>query len=486
MGSAPMVKQNTKGLTPKDIALGCYQPGEQVAIFGDALRRIAQGSSYLNEDSGRYWFSTQATIATKARELAQHYLEQREPVIQFIHNEVRKTVSGATGRGDFVRVHAIPTGPIDVPDEIETRLVILGASSTHINRQKDTPAIKSAKNIFESRGTSPRVNRNTLVFLAPDHDGFEALLKAGAELLGWNTIVDKQEEYDLSPSTVKQAEARQKTAEQTFELRLPEAFMWLIYPSQASVTSNIEWVDERLNGQESLAIRASKKLVSSEQLLTSLGPNSLRKELDTVPLWKSDSVKIKDLVGYFAQYLYLPRLKSSQVLLDAIEQGLSRMSWRTDTFAYADEFDQKSGQYKGLDSGKLIKPIINDTSLLVKGDVASALMDKQQPTASGLPGLAGQPAGQPIPPMPGTPMPEVSNPKVFYASVAVKDPSRLAKEAGTLNAEIISLLTGIYGAEAEITIEVRVNVPEGIPETVKKAVNENCKTLKYENFNFEE
>jgi predicted AAA+ superfamily ATPase len=486
MGSAPMVKQNTKGITPKDIALGSFQPGEQIAIFGDALRRISEGSSYLNEDSGKYWFSTQATIATKARERAHHLLEQREPIIQYIHDQIRKEVSSPAGRGVFTRVHAIPSGPVDVPDDLETRLVILGSTATHISRQKVTSATRAAKAILDSKGTSPRVYQNTLIFLAPDQDSFEGLLRAGADLLGWNTILEKQEEYDLSPSTVKQAEARQKAAKQTFELRLPEAFMWLIYPTQASSTGEVEWVSERLSGQDPLAVRVGKKLLATDQLLTSLGPNSLRKELDRVPLWQSDFVRIRDLVGYFAQYLYLPRLKSPEVLLDAIEQGLSRTTWSTDTFAYADEYDGKTKNYQGLDAGKLIRPLINDSAVLVKSDVASALLKKaNDPLATDpSPGITAGAQVKAVTSNPSTGAPVL--PKLFYASIPVKDPGRFLKEAGALNAEVISHLTGIYGAEAEITIEVKVNVPEGIPDSVKKAVAENCRTLKYQNFNFEE
>lgn len=38
-------------------------------------------------------------------------------------------------------------------------------------------------------------------------------------------------------------------------------------------------------------------------------------ELDKVPLWRGDHVTLKQLVEDFAQYLYLPRLKDSDVLL---------------------------------------------------------------------------------------------------------------------------------------------------------------------------
>ena len=39
-------------------------------------------------------------------------------------------------------------------------------------------------------------------------------------------------------------------------------------------------------GQESLAVRASKKLVSEELLVTRLAPTLLRMEMDRVPLWR--------------------------------------------------------------------------------------------------------------------------------------------------------------------------------------------------------
>jgi hypothetical protein len=318
-------------------------------------------------------------------------------------------------------------------------------------------------------------------------DGLESLIKAGAELLGWEEVLSKKDELDLSPSTVKQAEARHKTAKSTFELRLPEAFMWLIYPTQSAATNPVQWIDERLTGQDSLAVRASKKLISSEQLLTTFGPNSLRKELDNVPLWKGNHVRIKDLASYFAQYLYLPRLKSSDVLLEAIEQGLSRTSWDVDTFAYADELDSGSGQFKGLDAGKIIRPLLNENAVLVKGDVASAILEKQKESKrASAPADFGTTTTTSVSVSKGIPAPANVQPKVFYASVPVKDPSRFLKEAGTLNTEVISQLTAIYGAEAEITIEIRINVHDGIPDNVRKAVTENCKTLKYQNFNFEE
>jgi mRNA interferase YafQ len=42
------------------------------------------------------------------------------------------------------------------------------------------------------------------------------------------------------------------------------------------------------------------------------------------------------------------------------------------------------------------------------------------------------------------------------------------------------------GSHAELFMEVHAEVPEGIPEERQRIVNENCRTLKFQSFGFEE
>ena len=63
-------------------------------------------------------------------------------------------------------------------------------------------------------------------------------------------------------------------------------------------------------------------------------------ELDKVPLWRGNHVSVRQLVEDFAQYPYLPRLRNSAVLLDAIQEGISLLTWETESFAYADSYDE--------------------------------------------------------------------------------------------------------------------------------------------------
>src|SRR5439155_12793773 len=58
-GSVPTLNSTNKGIEVNHIKLACALPGQTIAIYGDALRRLAGDSTYLNQNDTRYWYSTQ-------------------------------------------------------------------------------------------------------------------------------------------------------------------------------------------------------------------------------------------------------------------------------------------------------------------------------------------------------------------------------------------------------------------------------------------
>ena len=82
----------------------------------------------------------------------------------------------------------------------------------------------------------------------------------------------------------------------------------------------------------------------------------------------------------FAKYLYLPRVKNAQVILDAIQDGVARLTWKQDTFAYADSYDSAAGRYRGLEAGRRPNVQLNSESVVVKPDVASGQIEKEAAT----------------------------------------------------------------------------------------------------------
>ena len=70
MGSAPVTEAANRGIDDRRIKLGCVQPGEAPATFGDALRHLANRALYLSTDGGRYWYSLQQTVTRLAADRA--------------------------------------------------------------------------------------------------------------------------------------------------------------------------------------------------------------------------------------------------------------------------------------------------------------------------------------------------------------------------------------------------------------------------------
>jgi len=484
LGSAPTATAANRGIEDRRIRLGCVMPGESTAVFGDALRRLAASSTYLYQDHGRYWYSTQPTVTKIADDRAEQY--KREP--DKIGKEVEKRLKvDLRKEGEFSRIHPLPQSGQDVPDDMDARLVVLDIEHAY-SKDPDSPAMVLAKSIFESRGNTPRLYRNTLVFLAADQTRLQDLEEAVARYLAWESIINDQTALNLQPSQVKQAEGQMASTDSAVTARLPEAYQWLLVPAQANPQAAIEWQAIRLSGQDPLAVRASKKLRNDDSIVPNLAGTSLKDYLDRIPLWRGNHVSIKQLTEDFARYLYLPRLTDTNVLLNAIGDGVRLLTWVNDSFAYADSFDDASNRYRGLKG----KEGIN--GLLVKPDVAYAQLEAETKPA---PGTPVRPAGTGPQPQPtnggnenGTVTSEPPAPpkpllKRYHGSVSL-DPNRVGRDAGRIADEVISHLVGQVGADVKVTLEIQATIPSGVPDNVVRIVTENGRTLKFTSHAFEQ
>ena len=94
--------------------------------------------------------------------------------------------------------------------------------------------------------------------------------------------------------------------------------------------------------------------------------------MDKVPLWRGDHVPVRQLAEDFARYCYLPRLRDSAVLADAVRSGLALLTWEQDGFAWADSWDEAAGRYRGLRCGQHVTLDASSAGLLVKPAAALA------------------------------------------------------------------------------------------------------------------
>jgi predicted AAA+ superfamily ATPase len=497
LGSAPVTSAPHKGLEDRRIKLGCVFPGEPVAVFGDALRRLVSEATYLYQDGTRYWYATQPTVTKLAEDRAEQL--KRDP--DRVHQEIEKRVRQALReRGDFYGVHPLPQSSADVPDQLETRLVVLGPSTTHARGNPDSAALGKAREILAMRGSAPRLYRNTLVFLAPDESRLSDLQEAVRRYLAWESILNDREALNLDPQQVRQAEEQKQSADKTVEALLPETYSWLLVPVQQDTQGRLDpaaavtFESIRLQGADSLAVRVSKRLRNDELLLTSLAGTRLRMELERVPLWRGDHVEVHQLVEDFARYVYLPRLKEPAVLVRAVRDGVDLLTWEQDGFAYADSYDPSTGRYRGLRCGQNLLLLDSDLQgLLVKPEAARRQIEEEQQTVPATTGavpsvtvggtaLAGGERTSPTPTVASDTT--AAPPKRFHGSVALS-PLRLGAEAGRIAEEVLAHLSSLPGAQVSVTLEIHVTVPEGVPDQVVRVVTENCRTLKFTSHGFE-
>lgn len=483
VGTAPGSDSDQPGIGAEGVLLGCGQPGENLGAFSDALRRLSDEGQNIHQDGNRYWVSTKPNLNRTADAKANALLREGDKVDM----EIVRRLRADRARGDFAAVHVGPEASLDVPDEPRARLVIFGLERTHKRGNQDSAAMKAAREFFETRGNAPRVCRNALVFLAPDEKALVDLRQAAASYLAWNEIDRDWKALNLDAFQKSQAEAKSAEFDRTTDLRIGQTWIHALCPAQANATATMTWEEVKPSGNEPLAERTGQKLRSEELLVRSLGVVRLKMELDRIPLWRGNHVAVRQLLEDWSRYVYLPRIKDADVLINAIRDGVSLVTWERDGFAYADGFDEKAGRYQALRAGQQLPSIDPEgQGVIVKPDVARRQMEEEAATAPPPPGRT-ETGRDPdaAPPGPGT-APPLPEPQIrrFHGRVRL-NPLRVGADAGKIAEEIVSHLAALKEADVAVTLEIAADLPNGASDQTVRTVTENCRTLKFDVQGFE-
>ena len=497
-GSAPTQQAANKGLDDRSIKLGCVQPGERPATFGDALRRLSDRAMYLYRDASRYWYALAPTVTR----LAQDRAAELKPLD--VDEEIRRRLGPQTARrGEFAAAHVCPRSAADVPDEDSARLVIIDPSFEHDRRSDHGRAREFATTVLNERSGGVRRHRNMIVFLAPDSARLEELREAVRQWLAWDSIRRDGETLDLDAFQTRQTETKVVEFDETVSQRIAETYQWVLNPDQPQddPTGPMVWDTFRLPSPgigrtgadtESLAERVSRKLIVEEALVPAYSGPRLRLDIDRVPLWRDCHVTVSQLWDDFTQYLYLPRLRDRSVLEEAVRDGVASLTWRADGFAYADahapgSVDGDIGRYVGLRAGQALAALA-PSGLVVSVDVAAAELAAEFAEIADAPEGAG--AGTDGGPAPGDgtgPSPEPTGPNLptrYWGRVTL-DSLHWTRAAADIADAIVNQLARVDGADVEITIEVEGTSPGGFDEGVQRTVTENAATLKFTAGDFE-
>lgn len=482
MGTAPSHGQENRGLDDKQINLGVVQPGERPSIFSDALRRLSNNAKFMHSDLGRYWYSTSASLNRVAADRAQQ-IEEALALVE-IDKELGNYVNSLRDRGHFDAIQVAPGSSSDVPDEPGgVRAVILGVEHTHTGRA-GSQALKESQVILLQRGGSPRVYRNMLVFLAADQRQLDNLKQAARAALAWEEIVNQIDRLNLTQSDSALAKSKAADARSTLKTRLQESWCYLMYPTQESAQSDVEWATAKIPSQDGLLARASKKLVADDALMIEMGPQRLNRELEKYIWNDNDHLYLKDIWEYLNRYTYLPRIKNREVLINTVSTAISGLV--PSAFAYAESWDAEDG-YRGIviENSPHAHPTIDSDSLLVKSEVAEANRANQpgQGGSNTEPDSPGKPEPDdphsPRPGQPDTPEPTEERLPTRFSGTVMISAERPARDIHQIVEDIVGQLTTLPNSDVALKLEITAEVKGGLEKAKVRTLIENANTLNF-------
>lgn len=491
LGSAPTVReQMVRGLESSRIRLGVVQPGEQVAIFNDALAVLRNRLAYLysNPSNSRYWFDTRPTLLKTMEDRAGQIPDGdvEEEILQRMRKFPKKTPP-------FAGVHLCPASSLDVPDEQTARLVLLPSNATWRDGEENCPALARAADILEHRGNAPRSCRNMLLFLAADSGELKKLEQAVRQYLAWLSIRNDSEELNLDAIQNRETENSMNRASEMVNIKLEDCWVHLLSPTRGKEGQTAPaWETGRISGkQDNIILRAARKAAQDELVIDNWAPALLLMELDNL-LWRgTDWLPVKKLWEYLCAYCYLPRLTDFSVLEDCIRRGVESGEY----FAYAAAI----GEDRFIDL-KLAEPCrIDKSGFIIR--LAPALAQKEAEAAARATKQAGESGASPTHSDNGnTPAntsgttdntpdqtPEANPheeiwPKRFFLSTRL-DNTRVNRDVARIIDEVLSHIS--HEGSMEIRLEVQAVSPAGFSGQTMRIVSENCRSLRIDDFGFE-
>ncbi|HXG29077.1 MAG TPA: DUF499 domain-containing protein [Nevskiales bacterium] len=498
LGSAPSTSnQLVRGLELERVILGVAQPGQQVNLFKDALRRLSDRLHYLNHANNRFWLDTRPNLRREMEERKRRF-QDKEDVFPTIRDRVQRGFAS----GVFGGIH-IFTGSGDVPDDWALRLVVLPPDAA-FSKSGQSLAIDRATEILKKRGDQPRFKQNRLIFVAADYESVSRLKDHVRSYLAWRSIVGdyKDNRIVLDNLMAKQASASLEQAEETVRRMIRETYKWLLAPVQEARPgkglSDLMWEHFPLNpGAQNWSQEIERVLKENELLITEWAPIHLARVLKDW-FWKDD---VKDVLALTVwqqtcHQLYLPRLKDDTVFQLTLAAGAESREF----FGFAQ--GKEDGRYVGFSYGKRYSPIFDASLLLIEPVAAATYMEAlraAEEASHAKSAEAGGAATTTVPAGGGTPRAEGSGKggyatggatagqavkKQFYGSIEL-DPFLAKKQFADLVDEVVQQFTMRPGVKVKIAIEIQAESATGFDDGLQRAVKENCNVLKFKNAEFE-
>ncbi|MDW9593795.1 DUF499 domain-containing protein [Sinorhizobium meliloti] len=459
------------GITGPELRLACVKPGEQISIFGDALREIAERSAHLYEAEGRYWYGPRATLNKLAdnRQLDVDDDAADAEIIKFLKTDER-------ARSNWGRVHTAPDRASEVEDRPTSGLVILGPSHVYQPGGGSLAEVEAMDGL-DRRSGGQRKYRNALVFLAADERGLEDARRTVKRMMAWKSIVDDLS-LDLTDSQKSDAQNRFAQAEKAAKDTVRKAWSHLLVPTPSPSDHSVvvlEHFGMRLGAQRTPAEAAWDKASEVAVIATTLGRQSFTERmLELWPQGKPD-LPVDQVRDWYFEFLHMERLRDEVVLAGAISDAVADMDPARAKFALA--AGKAAEAYQELQFSKSVPVRFGQNMLIVLRDVAEAAKKEDQAGEGGDTSRATA-GGATIQGASGSTDTVIQHvrPKRFSGMIEL-DTIRGAMKVSQVFESVIAELDRAEGTTFRIVLEVQAECSEGFPSDVEGDVTANAGAL---------
>jgi hypothetical protein len=325
-----------------------------------------------------------------------------------------------------------------------------------------------------------------IAFLAPDMDQIALIRQDMKMLLAWKSIKKDADTLNLDNAQMKETDDAISMADKSINEHIQDAWRHLIVPAQEG-TDSIKLEEIKTPGVYNPVTKALQKMKQDELLIDVLSPKILFMEMSQYNLWQGKNhITVRELWACYMQYVYMHRLKNKSVLERTLEAGIRSGEF----FAYAEGQDD-TGRYEGLviSSDGFLQ--ITPDGLIVEIDTARAQIELETKNvttpiikpdnreAASPDSLFDNGSATNFSP----PVSPAVQPTHFYGSVKI-DPAKIGSTAGQINTEVLQHFSQLPGVSVEVSLDIQVHIPSGVPEDVVRTIRENCHTLKFDNGEF--
>jgi hypothetical protein len=479
--SAPLIRQPNKGLTGQGLRLACAEPGDQLAIFGEALRELTERATYLYEEAGKYWFSTEPTLNRLAEDRAKALLDHE--VDAAISDLLRED---AGSKGGFARVFAAPDDPVTIDETQSLSLVILGPALAHAGKGAGkSPATDAVTDALMRCRASQRRLRNTLVFVAPDEANLATAREVMRKAIAWDLIdhdvnnVNGRLRSQTTRTQADDAKEKSKTSRESALRATRSAWSHILYPVKSETVGKPFDLEHSLissRDRAAIPVVVYDKAKADGIALEKLGSERLWHALK--PIWPHDRphLTIAEIADWFAAYVYLPKVRDRFVLESSIRDAVAKLDPK---FGYAESYDEASSTYRKLIWAKTPPEFATLTAMIVREAEAQRQMKEEAVPPPQL--EPGSPPGSV--PMQGDQTQVVgrvapSKPRRFYGSVEL-DMVRPVKSFDAILNAVVMELQRTHGAKVKLTLEIEAEASDGFAESEVSVVRDNARQLKF-------